>query len=146
MIQSSDTEFNSSMKRIVVTTFLTLVAASGALAQSDEELIEIVRVSTKKVFLDQMSFTVPESFQDSGLSPTDKERILKQLASDSADCLADTTVKYSALYDVPISDMVSSDGTIGPRGDSASEFFRMLNDCIVLAWQAAGVNTEGYFE
>jgi len=145
MIQSSDKAPDNSMKRIVAIALLTLVAASGALAQSDEELIEIVRTSAKKGFLEQPP-SIPESFQNSGLSPADKERILKQLASDSADCLADTTVKYSTLYDIPISDMVSSDGTIGPKGNRASEFSSMLNDCIVLAWQAAGVSTEGYFE
>ncbi len=133
------------MNRTMLITSIVLFIASGAFAQSDEELIETVRTSAKEGFLEQPP-TIPESFQNSGLSPSDKERIMKQLASDSADCLADTTVKYAALYDVPISDMVSSDGTIGPRGDSAGEFTRMLNDCIVLAWQAAGINTAGYFE
>lgn len=133
------------MKQLALITLLTLVAAPGAFAQSDEELIETVRTSAREGFLEE-PFTIPESFQDSGLSPSDKERIMLQVVSDSADCLADTVVEYSALYDVPISDMVSSDGTIHPSGNPAGEFTRMLNDCIVLAWQAADVNIAGYLE
>jgi len=132
------------MKQIALITLLTLVAAPGAFAQSDEELIETVRTSAREGFLEEPF--IPESFQDSGLAPSDKERIMLQVVSDSADCLADTVVEYSALYDIPISDMVSSDGTIAPRGNRASEFTRMLNDCIELAWQAAGVNIAEYFE
>ena len=133
------------MKQITLITLLTLVAAPCALAQSDEELIETVRNSAKELFLEQPP-TVPESFRDSGLAPSDKERIMQQVASDSADCLADTVAEFSAAYDVPISDMVSSDGTIRPSGNSAGQFTSMLNECIVLAWQAAGVNIAGHLE
>lgn len=144
MTQYGQRKFRRLMKQIILITLLALVATPGAFAQSDEELIETVRTSAKEGFLEEPF--IPESFQENGLSPSDKERILEQLASDSADCLADTTVEYSALFNVSIPDMVSSDGTIGPRGDSAGEFTRMLNDCIVLAWQAAGVNIAGYLE
>ncbi len=67
-----------------------------------------------------------------------------QLANDSADCLADTVVEYAALYDVPIPDLVSSEGTIQFNGNSGRGFSRMLNHCILLAWQAAGVSTAGF--
>ena len=133
------------MNRTVLLTPIVLFIASGAFAQSDEELIETVRSSAKEGFLEQPP-TAPESFQNSGLSPLDKERIMKQVISDSADCLADTVIEYSAVYDVPISDLVSSDGTIIPSGDAAGEFTRMLNYCIVVAWQGAGVDVAGDLE
>ncbi len=130
------------MKRITLITSIMLVAAPGAFAQSDEEIIETVRTSAAEIFLEQMSITVPESFLNSGLSPSDKERLMLQLANDSADCLADAVVEYAALYDVPISDFVSSEGTIHFDGDSGSEFEQLLNPCILNAWQAAGVSRE----
>jgi hypothetical protein len=111
----------------------------GAFAQSDEELIEKVRTSAKASFLEEPP-TTPIAFRDSGLAPSDKQRIMQQVASDTADCLADTTVEYAALYNIPISDLVSNEGTIVPSGDSANQFERMLNDCIALAWQNAGIN------
>ena len=132
------------MKLIVCITLIALLAAPGALPQSDEQLIETVRTSIKESYL--QSLHIPASFENSGLSPSDKDRILQHLASDSADCLANTTVKYSMFYGVPISDMVSSDGAVHPRGESAADFPRMLNECIRLAWQAAGINTDGYFD
>ncbi len=130
------------MKRITLITSIMLVAAPGAFAQSDEEIIETVRTSAAEIFLEQMSFTVPESFLNSGLSPSDKERLMLQLANDSADCLADAVVEYAALYDVPISDFVSSEGTIHFDGDSGWGFEQLLNPCILIAWQAAGVSRE----
>jgi hypothetical protein len=144
MTRSGHREFHNLMKQLTLIALFTLVAAPGAFAQSDEELIETVRTSAKEVFLEQMSFTVPESFQNSGLSQTDKERILLQLASDSADCLADSAVEYAALHDTPISDFVSSEGTIGFRGDSGHGFTLLLNQCILLAWQVAGISTDGF--
>ena len=130
------------MKRITLITSIMLVAAPGAFAQSDEEIIETVRTSAAEIFLEQMSITVPESFLNSGLSLSDKERLMLQLANDSADCLADAVFEYAALYDVPISDLVSSEGTIHFDGDSGSEFEQLLNPCILIAWQATGVSRE----
>jgi hypothetical protein len=130
------------MKRITLITSIMLVATPGAFAKSDEEIIETVRTSAAEIFLEQISITVTESFLNSGLSPSDKERLMLQLANDSADCLADAVVEYAALYDVPISDLVSSEGTIHFDGDSGSEFEQLLNPCVLIAWQTAGVSRE----
>lgn len=130
------------MKRMTLTTSIMLVAAPGAFAQSDEEIIDAIRSSAAEIFLEQMSITVPESFLNSGLSPADKERLTLRLANDSADCLADAVVEYSALYDVPIPDFVSSEGTIHFDGDSGTEFEQLLNPCILNAWQEAGASRE----
>ena len=130
------------MNRVTLITSIVLVAAPSAFAQSDEEIIEAIRTSIAETLLEQLPDTLPQSFKESGLAPSDKERLMLQLANDSADCLADAVVEYAALYDVPISDFVSSEGTIHFDGDSGSEFEQLLNPCILIAWQAAGVSRE----
>jgi hypothetical protein len=118
------------MKQINLITLIALVVAPAAFAQSDEELIEVVRMSAKENYLNLMVLTVTEPFQTSELSPSDKKRILQQLASDKADCLADTVVEYAALYGVPISELVSSEGAIEIIGNSGRDFTRMHDECI----------------
>ena len=133
------------MNRTMLIASIAFFTVPGALAQSDEELIETVRTSAREGFLEEPP-TIPKSFRDSGLAPADRERIMQQVAGDTADCLADTTVEYAALYDIPISELVTSEGIIRPSGNSADEFKRMLNDCIALAWQTAGINIAGDLE
>ena len=130
------------MMRASLITSIMLVAAPCVFAQSDEQLIETVRSSAAEVFLEQASWVLPDSFHNSDLAESDKERVILQLANDSADCLAETAVEYAAQYDVPISAFVSSDGTIHFDGDSGREFSQLLDPCIKNAWQAAGVSLE----
>jgi hypothetical protein len=73
---------------------------------------------------------------------SEKERVVLQLAQDTADCLADTAVEYAARNDIPIPNFVSDNGTIHFDGDSGREFSRLLELCINRAWQAAGVSRE----
>jgi len=119
-----------------------LVAAPGVFAQSDEQLVGTIRSSAVEVFLEQASWVLPDSFQNSDLAESEKDRVVLQLANDTADCLAGTAVEYAAKYDIPIPDFVSSDGTIHFDGDSGREFSRLLELCVNSAWQAAGVSRE----
>ncbi len=130
------------MKRITLITSIMIVVASGAFAQSDEEILETLRTSVTKNFLAQASWVLPESFLNSELSPSDKERLILQLANDTANCLADALVEYATLNDVPLSDLVSSDATIHFDGDSGREYEQLLDPCISHAWEAAGVSQE----
>jgi hypothetical protein len=130
------------MKRVSLISSITLIAAPSVFAQSDEQLIETVRSSAVEVFLEQASWALPGSFHNSDLSKSDKERIVLQLANDTADCLADTAVEYAVKYDVPIPDFVTSDGTIHFDGDSGQAFSQLLELCVDNAWQAAGVSRE----
>lgn len=130
------------MKRITLITSIVLVAASGVFAQNDEKTLETLRASVTKVFLEQVSWALPESFLNSDLSPSDKDRLILQLANDTADCIADALVEYAALNDVPLSDLVSSDATIHFDGDSGKEYALLLDPCISHAWEAAGVSQE----
>ena len=142
MTQSSHREINSLMKRITVITLFMLVAATGAFAQSDEELIETVRASATKIFLDQASWTLPESFRNSGLAPSDKERLVQQLANATATCLVDALVEYATSNDVPLSDLVSDDGSFSLKAGPGYEFDLFLSSCIQSAWEAAGASLE----
>ena len=130
------------MKRITLITSIMLVAAPGAFAQSDEGIIETIRTSAAQNLLEQMPDELPESFLNSGLSPSDIERLMLQLANDGANCFADAIVEYAVLKDVPLSDFVSSEGAIHFDGDSGYEFEHLLIPCMLSAWEAAGVSQE----
>ncbi|MDH3441309.1 MAG: hypothetical protein OEM63_11200, partial [Gammaproteobacteria bacterium] len=80
-------------------------------AQSDQEILETLRANGEKIYLEQASWTLPESFHNSGLAPADKDRLIQQWASASAACLADALAKYVETTDVPLSEMVNDDGS-----------------------------------
>lgn len=130
------------MKQVFLIFSIMLITAPSVFAQSDEQLIETIRTSAVDVFLEQAPWILPDSFHKSDLPQADKERIVLQLANETADCLADTAVEYAARYDVSIPDFVSGDGTIHFVGDSGQEFSRLLELCINNAWQAAGISRE----
>jgi len=130
------------MKRVFLINSIMLLAAPSAFSQSDAEIVETVRTGVTKVFLEQASWALPESFLNSDLPPSEKERLILQLANDTANCYEDALVEYAALNDVSLSDLVSSDGTIHFDGDSGKEFEPLLLPCISRAWEAAGVSLE----
>lgn len=110
-------------------------------AQSDQEILETVRANGTKIYLEQASWTLPESFHNSGLAPSDKERLIEQWANASADCLAAALAKYAETTDVPLSDMVNDNGSFSLKGDgSSSEFNLNLETCIERAWQTVGAS------
>ena len=119
-----------------------LIVASTAFSQSDKEIVDTVRASITKIFLEQASWVIPESFRNSGLSPSDKEKLIQQLANDTATCFADALVEYAALNDASLSDLVSADGSISFEGGSGYEFEQLLDPCILVAWEAAGISHE----
>jgi len=128
------------LTRIALITLIMLIAASAAFAQSDEELLEALRTWATKTHLDQMRLLVPESFSNSGLSPSDIERVKLQLANDLAACFVDAVAEYAALKDVPLSDLISEPGEgITFDRDSGNEFEQLLVPCTLAATQAAGI-------
>jgi len=140
MPQCSHQEPGGLMKLISLITSIMLVVAPSVFAQSNEQLVETVRSSAVEVFLEQASWVLPDSFHNSDLAESEKERVVLQLANDTADCLAGTAVEYSDKYNIPIPDFVSGDGTIHFDGESGREFSRLLELCVNSAWQAAGVS------
>jgi len=67
------------MKRASLITSIMLVAAPSAFSQSDAEIVETVRTGVTEVFLEQASWVLPESFLNSELPPSDKERVILQV-------------------------------------------------------------------
>ncbi len=130
------------MIRISLITWIMLFAAPTAYSQSDKDILEAVRASVTKIFLEQASWVLPESFRNSGLAPSDKERLVQQLANATATCFVDALVEYANLNDVPLSDLVSDDWSITFEGGTGYEFEQLLNPCVLRAWEVAGVNRE----
>jgi hypothetical protein len=110
-------------------------------AQSDQEILESVRANGTKIYLEQASWLLPESFHNSGLAPSDKERLIEQWTNASADCLVDALSKYAESTDVPLSEMVNDDGSFSLKGDGSSYDFNLnLETCIERAWQTVGAS------
>ena len=142
MTQSSRQDVDKSMIRISLITWMILLVAPTAYSQSDEDILEKVRASATKIYLEQASWTLPESFHNSGLAPSDKERLVEQWANASATCLADALATYANSTDVPLSELVSDDGSFVLKGGSSSEFNLFLDSCIERAWEAVGASHE----
>ena len=138
---SSHREVNDTMKRISLIGCIMLLVSPTAYSQNDEEILETVRANATKIFLEQASFTLPDSFHKSGLAPTDKERLIEQWANASGACLADALAEYAKTTDTPLSEMVDDDGSFGLKGDgSSSEFELYLDTCIERAWETVGAS------
>ena len=121
--------------------WMILTIAPIAYAQSDEEILESVRTNAARIYLEQASWTLPESFRESGLAPSDKERLIEQWANASGACLADALATYSKSTDIPLSEMVNKDGSFSLKGDgSSSEFHVSLESCIERAWASVGAS------
>jgi hypothetical protein len=129
------------MTRICLISSILLLIPPIVCAQSDQEILETVRANVVEIALEQASWTLPESFQKSGLAPSDKERLIEQWANASAACMVDALSTYAESTDVPLSEMVNDDGSFGLKGDgSSSDFTLNLEACIEDAWQAIGAS------
>lgn len=118
-----------------------LLIAPMAYSQSDQEILETVRANGTRIYLEQASWTLPESFHNSGLAPSDKERLIEQWANASAACLVDALAKYTESTDVSLSEMVDEDGSFGLKGDgSKTDFNLKLDTCIEHAWETVGAS------
>ena len=129
-------------RRPLLHTLMCLAAvftSSSAQAESDKEILERVRANGTAIFLRQASWTLPDSFHNSGLSPADKERLIEEWAGESSRCLADALAEYAKTTDVPLAEMVTEDGSFRLLGDGASaEFSLRLETCVERAWAAVG--------
>lgn len=120
---------------------IMLLVSLTAYSQSDEEILEAVRANVTKIALEQASWTLPDSFHNSGLAPSDKKRLTEQWANATGACLADALAEYAKTTDIPLSEMVNEDGSFGLKGDgSSSEFSLFLDSCIERAWAAVGAS------
>ena len=115
-----------------------LLVASTAFSQSDEEILEKVRANGVKIYLEQASFTLPESFHNSGLASSDKKRLIEQWANESAICHVDALAAYATANDVSLSELVSDDGTYGFGLGSPIDWELHLKSCLARTWEAVG--------
>lgn len=129
------------MIRISLISCIMLLISPTAYSQSDQEILETVRANGTRIYLEQASWTLPESFHNSGLAPSDKERLIEQWANASAACMVDALAKYAESTDVPLSEMVNDDGSFSLKGDGSSSDFNLnLETCIERAWQNVGAS------
>ena len=127
------------MKSISLIGCGILLVSYTAFSEDDSEILETIRANATKIFLEQASWTLPDSFHSSGLAPSDKERLIEQWASESGACLADALAEYAKTTDTPLSEMVNEDGSFSLKGDgSSSDFGVFLDSCIERAWEAVG--------
>jgi hypothetical protein len=115
-----------------------LLVSATAYSQSDQEILGTVRANATKIYLEQASWILPESFRNSGLAASDKERLIEQWANASAACMVDALAEYAGSTEVPLSNLVSDDGSFSLKGGSNSEF----DLSIERAWEAVGANLE----
>ena len=139
MIRSRRREVNDTMKQISIIGCIILLVSPTAYSQSDDDILALVRENATKIALEQASWTLPDSFHDSGLAPSDKERLIEQWANASGACLANALAEYAKTTDVPLSQMVSEDGSFSLKGDgSSAEFNLSLETCVERAWETVG--------
>ncbi len=128
------------MIRISLISCIILLVSPTAYSQSDQEILDTVRANATKLYLEQASWTLPQSFHNSGLAPSDKEGLIEQWANASAACMVDALAKHADSTEVPLSEMVSDDGSFSLKGGSHSEFDLNLSTCIEGAWEAVGAS------
>jgi hypothetical protein len=118
--------------------WILLLASTAAFSQSDEEMLQKVRAGAEKTYLEQVSFTLPESFHQSALAPSDKEKLIERWASDSAICHVEALRAYAAANNVPLSELVSDDGTYGFGVGAPADWEQELKTCLAETWEAIG--------
>lgn len=128
------------MRRILLIAWFVLGAIPAAFAETDQEIMDKIRASAERIFLEQASWTLPESFWKSGLDPADKDRIVNRLAKDRANCFVDALEEYSKRNQIPLSKLASADASIRFEGNTGSEFHELLDPCIQRAWEASGIS------
>ncbi len=126
------------MKRLRRAFLTTLLIMPAAFAQSDDDLLDKVRANAVKIYLEQASFTLPKTFLESGLAPSEKEGLIEQWANESADCHADALLAYASSNDISLSTVVPDDGTYGFEPHAADEWRLHLESCLAESWEAVG--------
>ena len=127
------------MKRLALISLVFIASASVASAETDHEIVERVRASIHKIFVDQASWALPDYFWNNDLAESDKEKIVQELAKGSAGCFVDAIVAYAEQTKIPLSQLVRDNNTVSFKGGEASDFLQLYEPCILTVWEAAGV-------
>lgn len=138
LTQSQRLDVDAIVRRMRLIFWTILLVPPIAFSQSDEDLLEKVRANGVKIYLEQASFTLPQSFHKSGLAPSDKKRLIEQWANDSATCHADVLAAYAIANDIPLSELVSDDGTYGFGLGVPADWELHLKSCLARTWEVIG--------
>lgn len=126
------------MTRRYIIAGIIFFSAPGAFAESDDVILEKVRANAAKIYLAQASFTLPQSFHDRVLAPSDKKRLIEEWANESAACLVDALAKYARTTDIPLAELVNDDLSFSLEGGDSAVFIDYRDSCLANAWEAVG--------
>ena len=111
---------------ILILTALT----TNAFAQSDEDLLARVRLSAVNAYIEQASFTLPDSFDKRDLTPEERKRTIHRWARESAACHSDSLAVYAENNQISLAELVSEDGTYGFSGGVSADWEEHLYSCL----------------
>ena len=132
------------IKGITLSFFLLIGAAllTPSFASEDELLIKEFRESLAKNISAEMADQFRSDLNDTGLSPSDVERIVADLEDAVAACFLDSLVEYAQIHETPLADLiieVGSEMAISFEGDEGVEFEELLIPCLNAARAEAGI-------
>lgn len=126
------------MRRLALLIVCLLAVAPIVYATSGTELLAKVHARIQKIYLDQASFTLPDSFHNSGLDPETKANLVAQWADASATCHVQALYAYSEEHEIPLAEMVADDGSYTNKLHVDASWDHRLRACINRAWEAIG--------
>ena len=136
------------MRGIIVSLFLLIGIAllTPSFASEDEYSLKEFRENLSKNTSAEIADQLRSEFKDTGLPPSDVERIVANLADAIALCFIESLVEFTQQHDIPLADLIG-DGSggiefVGDTLDKADEFQALLSPCIYAARAEAGVGID----
>ena len=126
------------IKSITLSFFLLIGTAllTPSFASEDELLLEELRESLAKTISAEMADRFRSDLNDTGLSPSDVERIVADLEDAVAACFLDSLVEYAQIHETPLADLIDNEMAISFVG---GEFKELLIPCLNAARTEAGI-------
>ena len=126
------------MIRVARLIVVSLALTGIANAQSDSELLAKVHARLEKIYLDQASFTLPDSFFNNGLEPKAEAKLVEGWANGSASCHLELLQASSLEHEIPLADLVADDGSYTNKLPVDANWKYRLKMCLDLVWETVG--------
>ena len=129
----------------VIFSFIVLVwvaLPNSSFASEDDILIEKFRKSLAGKIRAEMTDQFHIDFKDSGLSPSDVDRVIADVEDSIESCFVVTTVNYAQIREIPLADLITEedgDFIIRFEGNEGAEFGELLTACTNDARAQAGI-------